>query len=163
MEVGKVAMYRAKYVLVVIVLLLLHTVIAAANPPGKGEISGGPEGAIREIEVRYELSQAHNQPVVRGTYRWWSSRIPALQPDTVLWLEVSNAVNGSAYIRFQPVVPEQGQWAQALNSSPTWDTVLVAAWNGNQATRYVDARIAKQFWQNGFQVVGFQLSRKYTS
>jgi len=39
--------------------------------------------------------------------------------------------------------------------------IAVSSYSGNQAQGYVDADIAKEFWQNGFNVVDARLSRNY--
>lgn len=93
------------------------------------------------------------EPTINGTYKWESDTVQQLDPDTVVWLKISNNINGSAFIRIDPVVPKRGEWGFNVTGSPNWNKVLVSQYEGNKAIKYVDAAIAKQFWGNGFQVV----------
>lgn len=149
-----------KYAVVISIILLLSITSVFAAPRS---ITVRPGDAITQITVRYDISQLMDEPTINGTYKWESDTVQQLDPDTVVWLKISNNINGSAFIRIDPVVPKRGEWGFNVTGSPNWNKVLVSQYEGNKAIKYVDAAIAKQFWGNGFQVVGAELSRKYNA
>ena len=68
---------------------------------------------------------------------------------------------GNAYIRVDPTVPSQGEWSFDATGSPDWGTVLVSGYSGANATSFVSAETAKNFWKTGFRVVNASLSKKF--
>jgi len=103
------------------------------------------------------------EPLINGNYKWESATIQNLDSITVVWLTIQNSSNGTAFIRLNSTVPNRGEWSFNVGESPNWNTALAASWSGDQVNKFVSADIAKQFRQNGFQVVNTQLSRGYNN
>ena len=154
-------MNKFKLGIAIIIFSLVSAATVFAGGPGKGEITVYPGGKISQLTVRYNISQLMGEPVINGTYKWTSSSLDKLDSNVVVWLTISNSQNGSAYIKIDPTVPDNGEWGFNVSGSPNWNQALVSSYSGNQAQGYVDADIAKEFWQNGFKVVDARLSRNY--
>ncbi|MCE1190509.1 MAG: hypothetical protein LWX56_15375 [Ignavibacteria bacterium] len=149
---------RHTYYLFTVAFLLISS-LAFANGPGKGELTVWDQGAIHRIDVRYNLSQMMGEPVVNGSFRWESKTVSKLSYDVVLWLTVETPAGNTAYIKIDPVVPKEGEWAYNVSGSPNWNQVLATGWNGTEATGYYSASEAKAFWKTEFRVVDAKLSK----
>jgi hypothetical protein len=153
----KTAKYMTVIACTIMMLLSASSVFAAA--PGKGQINGTTKGGITQFVVLYNISSMMGEPTVSGNYMWNSNSVKNLDYHTIVWLHIHNNINGDAWIRLDPTVPNRGEWSYNVTGSPNWDQVLVASWTLETTTGYVPANIAKDFWRNGFWVTEAILSR----
>lgn len=147
---------------VIAIILLLAAATALAAPPGKGEITVSPGGAITSITVRYDLGSFMGEPSIKAAYKWNSVICETIDGNTGVWLKIQDNViaTNQAYIWVGDGVPgSRGEWSDDFTGSPGWDKVLVKSWRGNDVIAYHPADLAKQFWKNGFRVIDAELSR----
>jgi hypothetical protein len=146
-----------KKFLIIINTLIATTATLLAAGPGEGQITSNGDGKISKLEVKYNISQLMGEPTVYISYKWHGYRATkSLPPNTIVWLKVvpnwARENNGKiyAYIRHDPSVPKEGEWADEVAGSPSWDHVLFTARSNKHS---YTAKAAKEFWDKGFRVV----------
>lgn len=154
-------MRNAKYVVAILCAMMMVLMASSvfAAPPGRGQINGFTKSGITEFVVRYNISSLMGEPTINGNYMWNSNSVKQLDYHTIVWLHIHNNINGDAWIRLDPTVPDRGEWSYNVTGSPNWDKALVDAWTLETTTRYVPAKVAKDFWRNGFWVTEAIFSR----
>lgn len=160
-------MKTMRLVLSVVACTLALSTSAAAEGPGKGELTKHNvklgDCVADSLTVRWNLDSLLGEPLVNGTYRYETADVACeLPPSTVVWLSVEHpshsTVGGRGFVRLAPALPAgPGQWGFNVTGSPDWDEVLCGYRETEKTSDCLPEKDAKRLWKEG-RIVDFDVA-----